>query len=210
MRQIHKSAEPASLTQHRSQPHATYENFQDKDGLRNSLTREQLFLCCYCSGRLVADPAKMKIEHFACQTDHPSLQLNYSNLLGACLGGQGQAEREQHCDTRKGSRALYKSPASSTNIENFVTYSGDGTISSTDSTFRDELNDVLNLNQPTLKQNRKKTLDSFLEGIEKKHKGTLTKEQWKTYLSKYQGSSGTIELTPYAPVISYYIRRKLR
>ena len=28
----------------------------------------------------------------------------WSNLFGACLGGEGSPPREQHCDTRKGDR----------------------------------------------------------------------------------------------------------
>lgn len=158
MRQITKSAEPATLTQHRLQTHANYDNYPDKDGLRRSLCAEQLSVCCYCAGRIFSQPDKMKIEHFSSQEHHEGLQLTYSNLLGACLGGQGNAPRDQHCDTHKGSSALSRSPASPTNIENFLTYSGDGTITSRDEVFDRELNEVLNLNHPTLKQNRKSTL----------------------------------------------------
>jgi uncharacterized protein (TIGR02646 family) len=210
MRQITKSAEPATLTQHRLQTHANYDNYPDKDGLRRSLCAEQLSICCYCAGRIFSQPDKMKIEHFSSQEHHEGLQLTYSNLLGACLGGQGNAPRDQHCDTHKGSSALSRSPASPTNIESFLNYSGDGTITSPDEVFDKELNEVLNLNHPTLKQNRKSTLTSFLDGVGKAHNGTLTRDQWQNYLSKYQGSSGTIDLIPYAPVIAHYIRKKLK
>jgi uncharacterized protein (TIGR02646 family) len=210
MRQIRKSAEPTSLTAHRLQAHANYDNYPDKDGLRKSLAKEQCSLCCYCAGRIVAEPNKMKIEHFSCQHAHPNQQLTYANLLGACLGGQGRAEDEQHCDTRKGSKTLSKSPASATNIEDFVAYSGDGAIYSDDEPFNKELNEVLNLNSPILKQNRKSTLSAILEGVGKAHRGTLSREQWQAYLEKYQGNGATVELPPYAPMVAYYIRKKLK
>ena len=210
MRQIKKSTEPASLTQHRLKPHANYDNYEAKADLRQSLSGEQFKLCCYCSGRISPEADKMKIEHFSCQTAHPELQLVYSNLLAACIGGQGQAQRDQHCDTRKGSSPLTRNPASSSNIDNFLTFLGDGTIQSTDATFDRELNEVLNLNHPTLKQNRKSTLDSFLDSLSKLYKGTLTREQWESHLKKFDGSNSSSELTPYAPMIAFYIRKKLR
>ncbi len=49
----------------------------------------------------------MKIEHMRAQlggTDER--QLDWDNLLGACLGEQGSPPDEQCCDTRKGARAL--------------------------------------------------------------------------------------------------------
>ena len=209
MRRIRKSTEPASLTAHRLQDHATYDNYADKDGLRKSLAKEQYALCCYCASRISAEPDKMKIEHFSCQQAHPDLQLTYANLLGACPGGQGRAEHEQHCDTRKGSKDLSKNPASTTNIEDFLAYSGDGIIYSTDQLFGQELNQVLNLNTPILKQNRKSTLSAFLTGIGTAHKGTLTRQQWEGYLSRVQGTGDPVQLMPYAPMVAYYIRKKL-
>ena len=106
MRTIQKGPEPSSLTLHRKQLHADYDNYSDKDGLRKALVAEQRGLCCYCQSRIRSTPAKMKIEHWQCQEDHPERQLDFSNLHGACLGGQCQPEREQHCDTRKGNNSL--------------------------------------------------------------------------------------------------------
>ncbi len=111
MRTIVKRKEPASLTQHRSSPGATYENYRDKDALRIHLVEEQGGLCCYCLSRVRAEPGKMKIEHWHCQDNYESEQLNYSNMLGACMGNEGKLVRDQHCDTRKGNRDLSRNPA---------------------------------------------------------------------------------------------------
>ena len=52
MRDISKGDEPLSLTEHRCQPHADYDNYSDKDALRASLVSEQRGLCCYCLARI--------------------------------------------------------------------------------------------------------------------------------------------------------------
>lgn len=106
MRQIIKKREPRSLTEHRASSHADYENYADKQGLREAIVRDQGGICCYCMQRIKPDERRMKIEHWAAQDTNPERQLDYRNLLGACLGGQGHPLAQQHCDTRKGSQAL--------------------------------------------------------------------------------------------------------
>ena len=100
MREIAKGAEPVSLTRHRQIPHCDYDNYAPKNELRHALVTEQRGLCCYCMGRIRNGPTIMKIEHWRCQANHPDKQLNYRNLLGACLGGHGQPAHLQHCDTQ--------------------------------------------------------------------------------------------------------------
>ena len=89
MKAITKGPEPASLTAHRQTPHCDYDNYAPKNELRNALATEQRGLCCYCMGRIRPEPASMKIEHWRCQTHYSNEQLDYRNLLGACLGGIG-------------------------------------------------------------------------------------------------------------------------
>lgn len=96
----------------------------------------------------------MKIEHWRCQTRYPGRQLNYKNLLGACLGGHGKPSHLQHCDTRKGDLDLRWNPADPAHhIETRVKYELDGTIRSIDPRFNSELETVLNLNTPKIKNN---------------------------------------------------------
>lgn len=165
MRAITKSREPASLTTHRKMPHSDYENYQARDDLRHSLVTEQRGLCCYCMGRIRHEPPSVKVEHWRCQARHPGEQLNYRNLLGACLGGQGEPARLQQCDTRKADKDLQWNPAAPAHrIETRVRYNLDGSIRSTaDDVFDKQLDDVLNLNLPLLKNNRKSLLDAVLE-----------------------------------------------
>ena len=111
MRTIIKGAEPASLTQHRLTPHSDYANYMDRNGLRAALVTDQQGLCCYCMGRIRSEHDKMKIEHWHSQTKYQDEQLDYRNLLGACLGGEGRPRKFQHCDTRKGCLDLLWNPA---------------------------------------------------------------------------------------------------
>src|SRR5437016_11099382 len=101
MRPIVKGAEPMSLATHRAKPNADYDNYSKKGDLRESLVRDQGGLCCYCMQRIHPDETRMKVEHWLCQKDHGAQALDYGNLLGACLGGEGRPRRFQHCDTRR-------------------------------------------------------------------------------------------------------------
>ena len=164
MRAITKGPGPPSLTAHRLAPHSDYDNYAEKNDLRHSLVAEQRGLCCYCMVRIYSGPTTMKIEHWRCQDYHPTEQLNYRNLLGACMGGQGQPWDLQHCDTRKGNRDLRWNPADpSHHIEARVRYELDGSIKSDDTKFDAQLNEVLNLNLPLLKNNRKVVLTAILD-----------------------------------------------
>jgi len=150
----------------------------------------------------------MKIEHWHCQHNYPTEQLNYDNLLGACMGNEGNGPSFQHCDTRKGNRDLSRNPANPDHrVEELVRYPGDGSIVSDDAGFNAELNDILNLNHPFLKRNRKATLDAFMEAIDKHGSIPLTKlERW---LQEWSGGSTTGELQPFCQVVVCWLTKKL-
>jgi len=208
MRTILKDTEPASLAQHRLTAHADFENYADKDNLRACLVREQRGLCCYCLSRIRPDGATMKIDHWHCREHHPTEQLDYGNLLGACLGGQGQSPDQQHCDTKKGMSLLSKNPAKPLHaVENFIRYEPDGTISSSDLEFDAELNDVLNLNVAFLKNNRKATLEAFKLTLLKR--GELQRPTIERWLGDWNGESHPNELKPFCQVVVYWLRKRL-
>lgn len=203
MRTIQKGPEPATLTQHRQQPHADYDNYADKATLRQALVAEQRGLCCYCQSRIRATPEGMKIEHWQCQADHPGRQLDYSNLLGACLGGHGRPEREQHCDTRKGNTSLCFSVCDPAHpIERQIRFLGNGTIKADDAAIEDALNTVLNLNLPRLVSNRQAVLAAFQRRLEDGRRLDPARE-----LPKWDGSEPG-DLPEFAQVVVYWLRKK--
>lgn len=203
MRTIQKGPEPASLTRHRHQPHSDYDNYADKAALRQALVTEQRGLCCYCQSRIRATPEGMKIEHWQCQADHPERQLDFSNLLGACLGGHGRPEREQHCDTRKGNNGLCFSVCDPAHpIERQIRFLGDGTIKADDGVIDDALNTALNLNLPRLVSNRKAVLAAFQQRLQDRRRVDPARE-----LAKWDGRESG-ELPEFAQVVVYWLQKR--
>lgn len=203
MRTIQKGPEPATLTQHRQQPNADYDNYADKAALRQALVAEQRGLCCYCQSRIRATAEGMKIEHWQCQAHHPERQLDFRNLHGACLGGQGRPEREQHCDTRKGNNSLCFSVSDPAHpIERQIRFLGDGTIKADDAEIDEVLNTVLNLNLPRLVSNRKAVLVAFQQRLQGGRRLDPTRE-----LPKWDGSEPG-DLPEFAQVVVYWLRKR--
>lgn len=166
MRTISKGREPPSLTAYRKTEHANYDNFPDKSALRHALLTEQDGICCYCMGRIRNSSTTMKVEHWRPQSRrrYRDQQLQYRNLLGACLGGEGQPLRLQHCDTHKRDNILLWNPADpGHHIETRIHYEPNGNIWSNEEEFDAQLNQVLNLNLVRLKNNRAGILTSILE-----------------------------------------------
>lgn len=212
MRAIPKGSEPFSLTRHRAAVHSDFDNYQAKDELRQALAAEQRGLCCYCMGRIRPEPESMKIEHWRCQAHHPGLQLNYRNLLAACLGGEGRPERLQHCDTRKGNRDLRWNPADPLHrIETRVRYELDGSIrAADDADFDDQMEDVLNLNLPVLKRNRRGVLNAVLDWwmYEKARiGGPVPRRRFIQKRAAYARGDG--QLRPYCQVAVWWLDQRL-
>lgn len=203
MRTIQKGLEPATLTHHRKQPHANYDNYTDKTALRQALVTEQRGLCCYCQSRIRATPEGMKIEHWQCQANYPARQIDFSNLHGACLGGNGRSEREQHCDTCKGNNDLCFSVCDTAHpIERQIRFLGDGKISANDAAIDEALNVVLNLNLPRLMSNRKAVLAAFQQRLQNGRPFDPARE-----LPKWDGSA-LGDLPEFAQVVVYWLRKK--
>lgn len=208
MRTIIKNrTEPASLTQHREMPHSDYDNYTDKDGLRTALVAEQQGLCCYCMGRIRDESGEMKIEHWHSQVKCQKEQLAYWNLLGACLGGEGQPRKFQHCDTRKGCLDLLWNPANPDHdIQARIIYGVDGTIKSNNCKFDQQLNEVLNLNLPLLKNNRKGILDAVLKWWREERKPVLKGRLYRE-VTKRSPKYGI--LPPYSQVAIWWLKKKI-
>jgi uncharacterized protein (TIGR02646 family) len=208
MKTILKRAEPNSLTEHRLSPGADYDNYRDKDALRTFLVQEQRGLCCYCLAPIRAERLTMKIEHWHCQTNYADEQLTYSNLLAACMGNEGRRVSDQHCDTRKGDRDLSRNPANPQHhVEELTRFFGDGRIASDNPAFNVELNEVLNLNLPFLRNSRKAVLRAFQQGLEKR--GRLSRAVKEKWLSQWSGESDGGRLQPFCQVVVYWLRKQL-
>jgi hypothetical protein len=159
----------------------------------------------------------MKVAHWIPRDVEPQNQLAYWNLLGACLGNPKHPPRDQHCDTHQGNSRLTKNPANPDHrIEEIISFPPDGRIISSDEAFDRELGQlkpdgnysegVLNLNHPLLRNNRKAALDGFLQGLHQK--GEFTRAQLEKWHEEWRGSREG-ELRAYAPVVAYWMRKRL-
>lgn len=212
MRDIHKGAEPPSLTQYRKEPRNTsYASYRSRQELREYLVKEQRGLCCYCQSRIYDDWGAMKIEHWQSISKHRGRQLDYSNMLGACLGGQGKPPAYQHCDTHKGNQELRRLHPADPNrpVEPHIWFSADGRISSDDPEVRRELCDILNLNTPQLVANRRGVLEGLSTGVSMRSRKGKRKLNPGRALRKWDGSQPG-PLQPYSQVAVHWLQRKLR
>lgn len=194
------------MIKHRQDRESNYDNYAKKDDLRHALVTEQHWLCCYCMSRIREGPMTMTIEHWRCQAHHPSEQLNYRNLLGACLGGRGKPPRQQHCDTRKGNRELEWNPADPAHrIETRVWYQADGSIHANDENLDDQLESVLNLNFEILRNNRKGVIDAVLTWW-KRHR-PIPRHRIEQKIEEFAQIDG--RLTPHCQVAIWLLEQKL-
>jgi uncharacterized protein (TIGR02646 family) len=220
MKQIVKNAEPNSLLQHRASQFANFDNIPlaTKEELRQSLLSEQGHICCYCLKRIPENtPPYMKVEHYKCKANFGPLQLNYTNLFGACTGNEGQPKIKQTCDTKKSNTDLNINPTSILPIcETLFKYNADGEISSItdDEGVNRQLNDVLNLNMQTLKDGRS---EIYLEVQKRVILESKKTKKDKTSFVKFleQEKAKWLDRTdnkhrPYCSVAVYYLTKKIR
>lgn len=213
MRAITKGQEPRSLVEHRANAHCDYANYADKDGLRAALVRDQRGLCCYCMARVEATGTGIEIEHWRCQSRNADLELTYSNLLAACLGGHGQPEALQHCDTRKGEQDVKFNPANVAHrIEQRIRFEMDGTIASDDAEFDSQLNEVLNLNLPLTKNRRRAVLVAIIDWWNREKarlRGPVPDDQLLRERARRRGR-GTERLAPFEAVAVWWLDQRLQ
>jgi conserved hypothetical protein TIGR02646 len=206
MKYIRKGREPNSLTQYRQQQGAYYDGYPQKDELRDSLVKEQKYICCYCMQRINNSTEKMRIEHWNSQSEFPEQQLIYTNLLGACSGNEGQPKNLQHCDVSKGNISIKINPTMST-CEILVKFKANGEIYSNDADINNDLSVTLNLNYQTIVNNRKAVLDIAYNNLAK-HKGIWSKDILQKEIDKWEGKYDS-EYQPYCQIVIYHLKKKV-
>ena len=218
---IKKNPEPRAWLEYRSTPGVDYQSIPE---LVDSLLEEQGYICAYCMRRIprkdrlykrdgktfVNTNEDHRIEHMQSRENHDDKKLDYSNMVICCPGHIGN---EDHCDRLKGSKDISFSPLDSHFIAT-LSYKVDGEIVSSEDKYNNELNDVLNLNTPILKENRKNAWEAVkkeliaLKGEKPWNKAILSK-----YIKKYSYKTekgGKLKLTPYCGVVLFFLQKKLK
>lgn len=213
---ISKGAPPATLTEYKKRPQASYDDCPQyvKDDIRSQLLKEQGYLCAYCMCRLSSDPKSMKIEHWTPRNGpfgNRSLELDYKNMLACCLGYEG--ENPSTCDTKKGDKPLTLDPRNKVHIDKIKYESKTGRIYSDDQTLDNDINYVLNLNckEHCMMENRRVLLEEFKNFMMDKFSAqSWTKANLLKVLNKYQGIDKNGEKIPYCGIVIWYINSKLK
>jgi uncharacterized protein (TIGR02646 family) len=211
MLDITKTAEPKALVEYRAQPDAQYDGPQFtpvKSEIRDGLLQDQGHLCAYCMQRIKAH--KMKVEHWQSQSACPSRQLDYANMLGCCMGNEGNPHRQQTCDTHKGNLPLKYNPAQLSHaVQSKIRYKGDGRVDSTDSEFAQQIENVLNLNQTRLVSNRLAVLDEIQRQLSKKT-GQRAKSEISQQIEQAKKLNDKGQLRPFSGLILNYLSKRLK
>ncbi|MCW3162466.1 retron system putative HNH endonuclease [Chryseobacterium oryctis] len=217
MKQIIKIQEPNSLIKHRANQPAFYDGLSQeaKEELRKNLLTEQGHICCYCMKRIPENTSPyMKVEHYKCQDYNADLQLTYSNLFGACAGGEGKPKKLQTCDTQKGNQSLtINLLTNAPNCETQIRYNANGEISSDNDEIDRQLNEVLNLNMQTLKDGRKEIYLSVQKEVEAKSKQIGNKQLKLKYFQQEKEKWLTKKDNKYRQfcmIAVYYLEKKIR
>lgn len=213
MIKIDKGREPAEWTEQRNTPGITYETAR-KDALRQALLEEQGGLCGYCMRRVIFVPGKVtdtRIEHLKPRTlslaqGKPEETLAYSNMI-LCCNGNIDGSKSFHCDVSKDETEIHFRPFDATAIATISYSSGDGSIKSSNAVYDKDLNEVLNLNHPRLKANRRAVLIGLATEM---GKNTWSKSEIQHKLTYYRSRTSGGQLHEYCGVVVWYLSKKLR
>ncbi len=163
-----------------------------KERLKSCLISEQSGICAYCMCRIKSENST--IEHYTPRNGKngkPELSLDYNNLLAVCTNGRNDSRRDRQCDVSRGDTTLNLNQCRERDMKH-ITYKSNGEIVSDIDSFNVDLTVTLNLNNQTLKNNRKSALKSALTTIQKQNKGLWKKEyiqKWYNYYSKQESKS---------------------
>lgn len=210
MIKITKKQEPKEWIEYRNTPGVDY---QATSKLVESLLQEQGYICAYCMRRIPckdnASSEDHRVEHVLSRENHPDKKLDYSNMVVCCPGHAGS---EAHCDRMKGNNDVSFNLFDADFIAT-LSYKIDGELVSSNELFNAEINEVLNLNTPILKANRKATWEEVIRGLKSLvgnkpwSKAILTKEMQK--YNSMHSKDGKQKYIPYCGVVLYHLQKKL-
>lgn len=208
MKYIQKNAPPKSLEEYKITEGATFKDLDKnhtsiKREVKNSLIEEQGGICCYCGTRI--DRTDSMIEHFKPKAKgyFPELQLEYSNLLASCLGGQINRQTNRRfplcCDANKKNRVIEVSPTDP-DCESYFKYDDDGNIYGITPEARYAIQ-ILNLNNEVQKNRRKAAIAAYINLPEE--------TDWQEEIRFLAARDRNGLYQPYCFVAIYYIKNFL-
>jgi uncharacterized protein (TIGR02646 family) len=202
---IRKLPPPPALERYRRQRGACYNKLPSpiKRLVHHQLMKEQGYLCCYCGARI--EDRTSNIEHFKPKDPrlYPKLQLEYSNLLSSCLGGQIDRRANKHyplsCDAKKSNRVIPISPTDP-HCEQYFRYDEDGNVFGRTPGAKRTVQ-ILGLNNPVLCSRRRAAIRPYLE-LE------LSAQEWEEELDFVLSRNREGAFLPYCMAAAWFIRHE--
>lgn len=216
MRYIQKKEEPKSLTKYKKNKNAYFDGYKEKDDIRESLLKEQGYLCGYCMCR-IQGAKNTKIEHLTPQsTLDEKAALNYKIMMGVCHGNEkkGHASKCLTCDAHRGNEPLKVTPYNPHCIE-LIKYKSNGRIYSEDAEILKDLDVTLNLNYDGtgayLMKNRREVLNACKRKLSKlQEEGNWNNALLKRILKEYEEPDSEGKLKPYSGIAVWYLKKRLK
>ncbi len=217
---IHKNQENP-LLEFAKIPGVTYDdNRLPKRELKESLLKEQGYLCAYCMSRIGEN--SMKVEHWAPQnpdTDEGELSseekekrrllsIDYKNMLAVCKGDERSRPQEQHCDTKKGNETILYNPSNPNDYNKLkIRYLHSGRIESSDEEFNKEIENKLNLNCQKLISNRANIIQKIFQSLNML-KNNASSRRIDSILKNWNSQDSNGKLKEYAGVAIYFLTKR--
>ena len=195
---IEKGSEPNAWMRYRLTQGVEFRAIPE---LKDSLLKEQGYLCAYCMARI--DKDHMKVEHFKPQSLYPQDIFDYGNLLACCLG---KTQEESHCDTSKGNAEISLSPLEPSCVNTLSYESGTGAIKSSNEDYNHDL-DTLNLNAHIIKRNRLKVLQGVIQALQSVgfNPGAI-----RRLLKRWDSVDEEGKRKPYCGIVVYFLEKTLK
>jgi len=168
MRRVHKGPEPASLKTYREEDQTrSWDDYTGKEDARKAATTEQRQLCAFCQVSIQYRAKPIKLAHVVPQKgseDGFRLQLIWSNIVGACRGGDNTNRPQiHHCDTLQGNRRLLPTLDPVQFVNGTLTFDWDGKILSPNKDEQKQLDEYLGLNCKPVIRGRLQALEKIEE-----------------------------------------------
>nr|WP_075576451.1 hypothetical protein [Olsenella timonensis] len=179
------------------------------DAVKRALLRDQGGLCAYCMRKI--DLGNSHVEHVVPQSEgrgsDDMLSVDYGNMLAVCDGFEGD-RNGLTCDRARGNKKMTVSPLKPQTLEG-IRYGRDGKIRSDRSEIEGDLTKTLNLNQESLRKNRKAVIDQLARYFKKiDERGGSVADHCKKQLDALR--SETCQKSEYQGVRIYFFEKRLR
>ena len=214
MKYIAKKEAPKEYQNYCRRNKASYDDLREEnnrevyDKLRVSLLEEQGYICCYCGCRITLD--NVTVEHLKPRDKYKKQELDYSNLLASCDGGQNKRNKNErdrqyyplYCNCKKGNSEIPVTPLID-NCEERFKYDEKGNIfcKEGDTAAENTIN-ILNLNNSIFKKQRQAAMKTIIwckDEIQRNKKEEIAR------LSSKRNDDGVFGYLPFCFVMTSYL-----